>query len=328
MERASKIKLFGFILAGFILMTLIISVPARAFTLNLSMDNNDVEMGQIVNFDASITINSNENLPISKLVFELDGDKKISCEFTVDGIVLSGCKGITIKPAINSTKAYGSEYGNYNGVGYNFGYGYGYKYGKLLYHIALDTDYYNTGDYASKLNVYIGDKIFSQTGETLTINSGGSYSEGYSSKKKMVCVNGWHCSEWSTCEDGKQTRTCEMIPNCYLENKPFEERLCVEDIQIRDVQGNVKILQLSSGLAEKEDVYIIEQKPENKQYFGESLVLNDENKLFILMISIIVLILILLILILIVIAVKRARRRAKIRRERKHLRKIMYRPGK
>jgi hypothetical protein len=42
-----------------------------------------------------------------------------------------------------------------------------------------------------------------------------------------ICQEEWTCSDWSVCEDGLQTRTCEDVNNCGTRsNEPFSTQPC------------------------------------------------------------------------------------------------------
>lgn len=233
-------KIFGIFAAILIIALLVISGPAQAFVLDLTSDKSSVSKGENVVFNASIDIDSNEDLAVKKLVLELIGPETVSCEFNVDGSIIVGCKGITIKRITNGTYlGYGYNHGEYSGYGYNFGYGYGYN-GKLEYEITLASDNYQTGLYSTTLRTYIGNEIFSKTGNSLTISSSGSSTANYYNigEVKRVCSNSWQCTEWSSCSDGKQTRTCSQRPNCYMENMPEQERVCVIDLKVNSNLNN------------------------------------------------------------------------------------------
>jgi hypothetical protein len=43
----------------------------------------------------------------------------------------------------------------------------------------------------------------------------------------VTCTENWSCNDWSSCEAGKQTRTCTDLNNCgTMVNKPAEEQSC------------------------------------------------------------------------------------------------------
>lgn len=41
-----------------------------------------------------------------------------------------------------------------------------------------------------------------------------------------LCTSIWVCGEWSTCSNGKETRSCTDSADCWQDNKPVEERSC------------------------------------------------------------------------------------------------------
>ena len=64
-------------------------------------------------------------------------------------------------------------------------------------------------------------------------SSGGSSGDGagsirtISSSSEGFCSENWQCSEWSSCEDGTQTRTCTDLNDCgTTSNKPAIEQEC------------------------------------------------------------------------------------------------------
>lgn len=318
----SSFKKYGKVLAiamsALVLFLLIASVPAKAFVLNFDVKNNNVEKGQKVIFDVSIDINANENLPITKLVLQLTGKSNKTCEFSVDGIILSGCNGMTISPFINSSQSSGYGYG------YGYGTGTGYTVGTLSYRITLDTMNYETGDYQTKITAYIGNTTYSQTGETVTINAGSS--DGYEPDGVQtlgkVCLNGWTCSAWSDCIDGKQTRICELLPNCYFESRPAEERICIESNKTNGLRlvSSYETLKLGRNTAGEE----------SSEVSGRILMGNLNNlsnkELVIIAFILMVLIIVLLILILLAILAKRIGRRRRIIGRRRQLNNIRYNP--
>lgn len=242
-------RILPLLIVGLIMFLLIVSAPANAFVMNLSLDKNDIIVGDKVIFNASVDIESNENLPVSKLVLKLTGSETVSCEFNADGSIITGCKGITIKRTSNSSYEYGYGNGNYNGYGYNFGNGYGFKAGKLGYEITLDSNFYKIGTYKTELQSFIGSNVFSKTGPDLKISSqssGSGGSGGYYSYTVRLCTTGWKCTEWSECENGYQTRSCAIIPNCYLETRPIEKAECtasngIQDLSLTDPYSTIQL---------------------------------------------------------------------------------------
>ncbi|MEK6859536.1 MAG: hypothetical protein AABX54_01850 [Nanoarchaeota archaeon] len=229
-------KILGALCALFIIAMLVASGPAQAFTLNIKVDKSKVSIGEKIVFNAGIDINSNERVKIDEIVLEIKGNENVSCRFNADGSIISGCKGILIKKLDSSTPSYGYNSGNYSGYGYNFGYGYGYE-TSLLYEITLYTDQYSIGSYATNLKLIAGDSKteFLKSGPGFKINSKSSSSESSYSSNNIntgVCpISGWECAGWSRCNDGKETRICLPVSNCYIATMPEETRECVIQIQ-------------------------------------------------------------------------------------------------
>jgi len=218
-------KLFALSLTSLVIGILIVSGPVQSFSLGLDIDKVKVTQGKTITFTAEINIGSGETIPLEELTLLLEGPEKISCQFTPNGEIISGCEGITI------TKIGSSQ----NGYGYYYGYGYGYTDGKLAYSIKLNTLNYKTGVYQTKLEVKINDETFTQQGEPITIkysssNSGGSF-----------CALEWVCDPWSPCVDGQQFRTCYRNLNyCEPQDKPAETRTCL--VSSYEENNNVKVL--------------------------------------------------------------------------------------
>ena len=51
--------------------------------------------------------------------------------------------------------------------------------------------------------------------------------QGYSVDLPLCCVPSWSCTEWSTCNNGQQTRTCTDTACDQKVNKPSEEEACM-----------------------------------------------------------------------------------------------------
>ena len=152
-KRATKTRILIVVLITvFTIGIIAYSGPAKAFVINLVSDKSTINQGDSIKFNASVTVNSNENLPIDKLILELNGPETVNCEFAPNGAIISGCKGITIERLYGSDAVLGYGYGDYNGYGYSFGYGYGYD-KTLNYEITLITNNYIPGEYKTKLVV-------------------------------------------------------------------------------------------------------------------------------------------------------------------------------
>ncbi len=62
---------------------------------------------------------------------------------------------------------------------------------------------------------------------TTTEEPNGSENENTASTTTSECVERWVCTEWSSCKDGMQTRSCEDVNNCGTDlNKPLEVQPC------------------------------------------------------------------------------------------------------
>ena len=308
-------KILGVVIGISILALLIFSVPAQALVLNLDLKDAKVVKGTKAVFDASVDVKSSD--PVTRLTLELDGKSKIFCEFSPEGIILSGCKGITIKDTSNYSDSDGS-------YGYGYGYGYGTETKKLSYQIVIDTTTYETGDYAPKLTAYTADNIYVESASTLTIKGSSGITEGeyITQSASRVCISGWKCSEWGECLDGKQTRTCQVMPNCYLENMPSQERLCINEPTTLKLSESFETLRL--GTFSSEEAYV----KVNSEFLSLKEMVNNQSNLMAIMFIMIVLIIITLILIIFALLLRRLNARKRRMRRIRHLNKIRYRPGK
>src|SRR3989338_2614627 len=254
-----KAKIMSSFITALILSLLVLLGPVEALSLNLSLNTSNVEKGQTVEFTADIDIDSSETLDIKEIILELSGPETISCKFSPEGDIISGCKGISISRISTSQFGYG--------YGYNFGYGYGYGYnqGKLQYKITLDTSDYLAGTYTTILKANIANQSFSKSGSPLTINSPqtsqntNSNSNSDNGNDNDGCFTKWVCSEWSACVDGIQARTCEKeIKFCSASKKPETSQVCTVDLSqlnsgSNDEEKDIEDLELSQD--EVKDVY-------------------------------------------------------------------------
>lgn len=289
-----------------ILFLLIASVPAKAFTLNVNVVNNSVEKGQSIIIDATINTSAYETIP-NKLVLKLIGKTNKTCEFTTNGVVLSGCNGMTISTTLSNIST--------AGYGYGYSYGYGSSNGRISYRIVIDTTNLEVSDYQTILNAYVGSQVFTQTGQTISVNarSSGTYESDAIQLVGRTCSTAFTCTAWTDCVNGKQVRSCTVNPNCYFEHMPEEERGCVEADKITTLKLRSPYETLKVG-----NLPLYEQKSNN----------DNSTNLTIILFVLIVLIILLIILILIVVLVKRIQRRNRKIRRAKQLKKIMYKPSK
>jgi len=307
LRKAGSVGKIGVVfMTAFLLGILIFSVPARASAINFDISSTKVTQGDVISFNADLNSES-INGTVLKLGLELKSDEIVkTCEFTTNGIILSGCEDIIVTP-ISSNSSYG------------YGYGYGSQTVYNSFKLLLNTEKYPTGDYASSFIVYTTAGSFYEPGQIITINSGSSgiYSSDYSSSRQHICLSGWQCSDWSSCVDGKQTRVCDVLPNCYLDNKPLEERLCIGDDFEQKLFSPYDSIEKSISLGNI--------NPKTGEFeFAPVVVTNESLVLFIfaLMISIIIL----LIWINLILLFRIFRRNRRIRSRRAYLNKIRYRP--
>jgi len=253
-----KAKIMSFFITALILSLLVLLGPVEALSLNLSLNASNIQKGQTVEFTADIDINSSETLDIKEITLELSGPETVSCKFSPEGNIISGCKGISI------SKISASQFGY--GYGYNFGYGYGYGYtnGKLEYKITLDTSNYSAGTYAVNLKAQVANQLFSKQGSDLAINNIVQTNQNTNSNSNFNddnngCFTKWVCSEWSACVDGIQARTCEKeIKFCSASKKPETSQVCTVDLSqlnsgSNDEEKDIEDLELSQD--EVKDVY-------------------------------------------------------------------------
>jgi hypothetical protein len=182
------IKTFSILTSLLIITLLILSGPAKAFSLEINLTEDKIKLGQQTSFIVTLNIDSNERLPIEYLTLEIIGPKDITCEFKPNGEKISGCENLSISPIsyynytqgklegndpnINYTYNWGYGYGYEGTYGYGYEAGYGYnlqKQGYLKYNITLNTTDLEFGEYTTHFKARIGHKIFSQEGEKLTI---------------------------------------------------------------------------------------------------------------------------------------------------------------
>jgi hypothetical protein len=184
LQRKALVKASGYIISFLIVITLILSGPAEAYVLNLSVDDRNVKPGDTITFSASLNIENGELFGINYLFLKLNGtNSSIECKFLPNGTILEGCPGIKIIQISSAPYGYGYNYG------YGYGYGYGYQQGLLKYNITLDTKNYSVGKYDAYIGFASEDKTFEESGGIITI----AYSGGGKQTR-----NGCYLSEGSS----------------------------------------------------------------------------------------------------------------------------------
>ena len=173
-----------------IVLMLVLSGPASAVTLGISLDNNSPTKGDFITFTVTAEINDPDKyVPIDNFSLSITGDTNKEFLFNTDGTPISS--GITVV-AINSPSSddygHGYRYGYDSniGYGYSFGYGYGYGYGygsgigghvTYEYEITLDTTDLNTGSHSAILKLNTGKSVkpsFSSSTVPFTVTAAGS----------------------------------------------------------------------------------------------------------------------------------------------------------
>ncbi len=160
-----------------IVLMLILSGPASAVTLGISLDNHAPTKGDSITFTVNADINDpDKHVQIDNFSLVITGDTAKEFLFNPDGTAISS--GITVV-AINSPSSdeygYGYGYGHDANVGYEYsfgyGYGYGYRYGygygygvggadiTYQYEITLNTACLNTGSHGATLKLNTGESV-------------------------------------------------------------------------------------------------------------------------------------------------------------------------
>ena len=154
-KSATKKRLIGAVLVSLIVLVMFFTGPTQAVTVNLKYSDGSttqvLNASKILNFNASINFNSNERVPIDKLVvYIMNNTNSLTeaqkCYFTLSGNLISGQSAVCSNLRMNSvtisngsyTKSnlqgfgYGYNGSSYNYVNYSSSYGYGYGYDSVL----------------------------------------------------------------------------------------------------------------------------------------------------------------------------------------------------
>ncbi|MFA5723562.1 MAG: hypothetical protein WC979_04865 [Candidatus Pacearchaeota archaeon] len=180
-KESILIRAFPIVITFAIMLLIFFSGPAEAYSLSLWSSDNSPDLGENINFIASLKIDNNEVLDVDYLILNLRGispSVEINCKFSVNGTILSGCTGISIVQISSTLYDYGYNYGS--------GYGYGYKPGVLKYNISLNTTGYSPGKYETSLKFIAQNQTFEKSGDILTIQT---YSGGGRTKQNSCYLN-------------------------------------------------------------------------------------------------------------------------------------------
>ncbi|VVB77920.1 Uncharacterised protein [uncultured archaeon] len=177
-KAAKKIheRIFVIVASIVILLIILIAGPAQAYNLDLKVNRPVVIQGDKIVFKVSVDLDS-KTVPVSKLVLQLNGPENVTCEFNVNGSIISGCKGIRIvsndrndpsTPTNTSNESASDNQSEIDMSESEFGYGYG-THKKLIYNIQMDTENYSGGVYDTKLLVFIPSQTLSTNGQKITV---------------------------------------------------------------------------------------------------------------------------------------------------------------
>jgi hypothetical protein len=252
MARVRKQNAFAVIISALVIALLILAGPAQGFTLALGLNNNNPEKGDSIKFTVELDIEAGERLPIDHITLFLDGPQDRACQFDSEGNILAGCDGMTISRVSYPSYTYGYGYGYHPasfGYGY-FGYGYGYGPGKLAYEITLDTSDLPTGSYKTNFQVKIQNENTSQNGPSFVVKSASSDDdddEEDDDKPNGSCITSWVCTDWSPCNNGQQTRSCQKdIAYCYAGQLPELSRSCSDFVDLSGSNNDDRTVTLTN----------------------------------------------------------------------------------
>lgn len=227
-----------------IVFMLILSGPASAVTLGISLDNNAPTKGDSITFTVTAKINDPDKyVPIDNFSLVITGGTAKEFLFNPDGTAIS--TGITVV-AINSPSSdeygYGDGYGYDANVGYgysfDYGDGYGYGYGAgggdvtYTYKVTLDTAYLNTGSHGATLKLNTGENVkpsFSSPSVSFTVAAAGSSSGGSGTYQ-------------TTTQTMTQTRTIAHIADGETASVSFTKTdVTGIEITVKNAASNVKV---------------------------------------------------------------------------------------
>jgi hypothetical protein len=174
-QKRKVTKIFALTITLGILVTLIISAPAHAYILRLDAADKNVSKGELITFDASVQVESQDRANVTSIQLKLIGPLDIICSFKPNGEIIEGCDGIKIQKLSNCSGYSGyNGYSGYSGyAGYNsYGYsdcGYGDS-SQMNYEITFNTSVYFAGKYKTSLVVMSGNNpINTFNGEDINI---------------------------------------------------------------------------------------------------------------------------------------------------------------
>ena len=177
----NKSNILAVLIVILVLTVLVVTGPAQAFILNLSVSDQIKELGEKISFIADVEVEPSEIVDIKNFTLVISGPETISCSFLPDGTLLGTCPNIQIQLLESSSNkigysygyGYGYGYGNNCGYGYGYGYNCGYGSGILKYNITLSTNNLSSGEYLSQLFATTPQTTYSTSEQTFLLISEG-----------------------------------------------------------------------------------------------------------------------------------------------------------
>lgn len=146
-------KLAAGVITSVIVLVLVLSGPASAFSLRVSVLDPTVYSGGEIKFVLTAET-QNEETGIDSVTLLLDGEVDYECRFDENATIISGCTNMEIEKLDSSY----SEYG------------YGYqKLESVKFQVRMNTSGYNTGKYKTNLMVTQGSGSSTKRGTTINI---------------------------------------------------------------------------------------------------------------------------------------------------------------
>lgn len=178
-SKLFKTKYVSVAITVTIVLMLILSGPANAVRMEVSVDNNKPTQGEEITFVVTANIaGTDKYVPMDNfsLLLSKEGSPVRNVVFAKNGTILSNSTGISIVPIEKpSSSEYGygdgramdDRYGYGYGTNYSFGYGYGYAAnngagGSTLvyeYNVTIDTSSFDTGEYDAQVMLNTGNDV-------------------------------------------------------------------------------------------------------------------------------------------------------------------------
>lgn len=174
MKKAVQNRTFSIIATFLIIGILILAGPAKAFILDIEIEDNEKFFGEELNVEASFEVENSERVPVDYFILNLKGPKEINCSFLTDGSKISGCGDIMITVLSTASSDQGNLTGSNSGVDYNWGYGYGYGHGgnKIFrYNITFNSSNLGAGTFETYFIASISTDKIVKRGEDIIIKN-------------------------------------------------------------------------------------------------------------------------------------------------------------